>query len=190
MNYLLIDIGSTYTKLHLVDLENRKLLARSQSYTTVETDVRIGYEKALQTLMEQGNFTIDKTLGCSSAAGGLKVCVIGFSKNLTTEAARLAALSSGARILKVYSYEIEDEDLREIYTLQTDMVVLCGGTEGGNEENILYNAKKIADFKLDIPVVVAGNSKANEKIQEIFNQKKIYHVITENVMPTTNNSKL
>lgn len=185
MNYLLVDIGSTYTKLHLVNLEKRELLGSAKSYTTVETDVRIGYEKALKELKTQGNFPIDRILGCSSAAGGLKVCVIGFSKSLTTEAARLAALSSGARILKVYSYELSHGDLEEIQALNADMVVLCGGTEGGNETNILYNASKISNFGLKIPVVVAGNQKANPKIKEIFKASKMTAVFTENVMPAT-----
>ncbi|MDO5715607.1 MAG: methylaspartate mutase accessory protein GlmL [Tissierellia bacterium] len=186
MNYLLVDIGSTYTKLNLVDLKNRMLLGSAKAYTTVEKDVGIGYQKALEALMEQNNFTIDRTLGCSSAAGGLAISVIGFSRNLTTEAARLASLSSGARILKVYSYELNDTDLKELSSNPGDMVILCGGTEGGNEENIIYNATKIAQYGLQVPVVVAGNSKANGRIREIFEHGGVYHQFTENVMPATN----
>ncbi|WP_256584638.1 glutamate mutase L [Peptoniphilus harei] len=36
-----------------------------------------------------------------------------FSKSLTTDAARLASLSSGARILDVYSYELKDEQVEK-----------------------------------------------------------------------------
>lgn len=186
MNLLTVDIGSTYTKLHLINLERRELLASTQAYTTVQTDVRVGYKKALAQLQKETKFSYDKILGCSSAAGGLKVIVVGFSLHLTTEAARLAALSSGARILSVYSYELSHEQVEEIQQSACDILVLCGGTEGGNVENILHNAHMLAQHGVNIPVVVAGNSKANKEIEEIFCQKNIQHVFTENVMPNTN----
>ena len=109
MIYLLVDVGSTYTKLHLVDTNKNVILAGASSYTTVETDVREGFNKAYKKLREISDVKYDKILGCSSASGGLKVIAIGFSKSLTTDAARLASLSSGARILNVYSYELKDE---------------------------------------------------------------------------------
>ena len=46
MIYLLVDVGSTYTKLHLVDTNKNVILAGASSYTTVETDVREGFNKA------------------------------------------------------------------------------------------------------------------------------------------------
>lgn len=186
MNVLTVDIGSTYTKLHLINLENRELLGSAQSYTTVKSDVRVGYEKALLQLQHNPKFFYDKILGCSSAAGGLKVIVVGFSLHLTTEAARLAALSSGARILKVYSYELKQEQLEEIKRTPCDMLILCGGTEGGNVTNILHNAKMLAKNEVPFPIVVAGNSKANAEIANIFSQSKMIYEFTENVMPNTN----
>lgn len=186
MIYLLVDVGSTYTKLHLVDTSKNVILAGASSYTTVETDVREGFNKAYKRLREISDVKYDKILGCSSASGGLKVIAIGFSKNLTTDAARLASLSSGARILDVYSYELKDEEVEEIKSAGADIIVLCGGTDHGNRDNIIYNAKKLAKGSVKTPVVVAGNIDTHEEIRDIFNKADVPCDFTENVMPTTN----
>ncbi|MFR4814892.1 methylaspartate mutase accessory protein GlmL [Peptoniphilus sp.] len=186
MIYLLVDVGSTYTKLHLVDTNKNVILAGASSYTTVETDVREGFNKAYKKLREISDVKYDKILGCSSASGGLKVIAIGFSKSLTTDAARLASLSSGARILNVYSYELKDEQVEEIKSAGADIIVLCGGTDHGNRDNIIYNAKKLAKGSVKTPVVVAGNIDTHEEIRDIFNKADVSCDFTENVMPTTN----
>ena len=186
MIYLLVDGGSTYTKLHLVDTNKNVILAGASSYTTVETDVREGFNKAYKKLREISDVKYDKILGCSSASGGLKVIAIGFSKSLTTDAARLASLSSGARILNVYSYELKDEQVEEIKSAGADIIVLCGGTDHGNRDNIIYNAKKLAKGSVKTPVVVAGNIDTHEEIRDIFNKADVPCDFTENVMPTTN----
>ena len=186
MIYLLVDVGSTYTKLHLVDTSKNVILAGASSYTTVETDVREGFNKAYKKLREISDVKYDKILGCSSASGGLKVIAIGFSKNLTTDAARLASLSSGARILDVYSYELKDEQVEKIKSAGADIIVLCGGTDHGNRDNIIYNAKKLAKGSVKTPVVVAGNIDTHEEIRDIFNKADVPCDFTENVMPTTN----
>ena len=186
MIYLLVDVGSTYTKLHLVDTSKNVILAGASSYTTVDTDVREGFNKAYSKLREISDVKYDKILGCSSASGGLKVIAIGFSKSLTTDAARLASLSSGARILDVYSYELKDEQVEEIKSAGADIIVLCGGTDHGNRDNIIYNAKKLAKGSVKTPVVVAGNIDTHEEIRDIFNKADVPCDFTENVMPTTN----
>ena len=186
MIYLLVDVGSTYTKLHLVDTSKNVILAGASSYTTVETDVREGFNKAYKKLREISDVKYDKILGCSSASGGLKVIAIGFSKSLTTDAARLASLSSGARILDVYSYELKDEQVEKIKSAGADIIVLCGGTDHGNRDNIIYNAKKLAKGFVKTPVVVAGNIDTHEEIRDIFNKADVPCDFTENVMPTTN----
>lgn len=186
MIYLLVDVGSTYTKLHLVDTNKNVILAGASSYTTVETDVREGFNKAYKKLREISDVKYDKILGCSSASGGLKVIAIGFSKSLTTDAARHASLSSGARILNVYSYELKDEQVEEIKSAGADIIVLCGGTDHGNRDNIIYNAKKLAKGSVKTPVVVAGNIDTHEEIRDIFNKADVPCDFTENVMPTTN----
>ena len=44
---LLIDFGSTYTKVTAVDLETETLLGTSQSWTTVQTDIGEGLADAV-----------------------------------------------------------------------------------------------------------------------------------------------
>ena len=67
---LLTDFGSTYTKLTAVDLDAAKLLGTAQAYTTVASDVRIGFQKALDALLAQtGPLTFAQSYACSSAAG-------------------------------------------------------------------------------------------------------------------------
>ena len=41
-NVLLIDFGSTYTKLTAVDLEKEEIIGTGLSYTTVKTDINEG----------------------------------------------------------------------------------------------------------------------------------------------------
>lgn len=186
MRYLLVDVGSTYTKLNLLDTEKIEVIGSSQSYTTVNSDVRVGFYKALEKLKAKCKLEYDEFLGCSSASGGLKVVVVGFSKNLTTYACKTASLSSGARILKEYYYELTSKDLDEIENLKPDILLLCGGINGGNTYNIIFNAKAIAKKNYSFPVVCCGNESANNCIRDIFDKSNIRYVFTENVMPTTN----
>ena len=41
---LLIDFGSTYTKIRAVDLEKEEIIGSSQAPSTVETDMTIGLQ--------------------------------------------------------------------------------------------------------------------------------------------------
>ena len=59
---LLIDFGSTYTKLTAVDVEREEILGTSSSYTTVQTDINEGLEAALRLLEEKtGKLQYEKT---------------------------------------------------------------------------------------------------------------------------------
>ncbi len=186
--YLFIDFGSTFTKLTLVDIEKEEIVGTDKSYTTVETDVMIGYENALNNLKSKINFdevNIEKITACSSAAGGLKVVAIGLVPELTAEAAKRTALGAGARIINTYSFNLNDDEMQQIKNSKLDMILLAGGTDGGNSECIIHNANMIAKHELKVPIVVAGNKSANDEIKRIFGDKITYH-ITENVMPTLN----
>jgi len=186
--YLFIDFGSTYTKLTAVSVEQDLIIGTSKSYTTVETDVMDGYKKAMAELLpqigEEVNFV--KKVACSSAAGGLKIIAIGLVPELTMEAAKRAALGAGARVTGVYSFKLNKDEIREIKTSGADMILLAGGTNGGNSDVILHNAKMLKEGEISIPIVVAGNKSCNDEIREVFEGHVTYH-ITENVMPSLNN---
>lgn len=67
---LLIDFGSTYTKITAVDVEEEKILGTAQSFTTIETDINDGLNNALAILKEQiGEIEFSERYACSSAAG-------------------------------------------------------------------------------------------------------------------------
>ncbi len=184
--YLLADFGSTYTKLTAIDIEKAEIISTSRTITTVETDIMRGFNQAVDKLKLPKNVDFVKTLACSSAAGGLKMFAVGLAKNLTVEAAKRAALGAGARLIKVYSFELKDSDIKEIETGNADIILLCGGTDGGNYKNIIYNAHMLSKINLKVPVVIAGNKDASEEIKRIFDEKNIESVITENVMPEVN----
>ena len=77
---LLVDVGSTFTKLAAIDIKNEVLLAKSSSPTTIFTDVSIGFRKALHKLREQlhgEEICLKERYASSSAAGGLKLIAIG-----------------------------------------------------------------------------------------------------------------
>lgn len=191
--YLAIDFGSTYTKLTAIDLDNEVILATAKDITTVEDDIMIGFNKAFDKLkieinkkinFDEINF-VNKT-ACSSAAGGLKMVAIGLVPELTAEAAKKAALGAGARVIKTYAYELNSRELEEIKNTALDIILLAGGTDGGNKECIIHNAKMLAEFKVKIPVVVAGNKAATDEIENILKEVGIDCYITENVMPFIN----
>lgn len=185
--YLFIDFGSTFTKLTLVDIAKEEIIATEKSYTTVETDVIIGYNNALEKLNKKVNveYNIVKKLACSSAAGGLKIIAIGLVPELTAEAAKRAALGAGAKVIKTYSFNLNNDELLEIKNSNADMILLAGGTNGGNSECIVHNAQMIVNHKIEIPVVVGGNKSCIDEIRRIFNDEIEYY-ITENVMPDLN----
>lgn len=187
--YLLIDFGSTYTKLTAVDLENEEILATAKDITTVQTDIMIGFNKAFEALSEKlkgKDVNYINKFACSSAAGGLKMVAIGLVPELTAEAAKRAALGAGARVLKVYSYELTHKEIDEIKNSKLDIILLAGGTDGGNKDCIIHNAKMLAEADIRLPIVVAGNKVAVDDIEDIFKKSNMYYKVTENVMPKLN----
>jgi uncharacterized protein (TIGR01319 family) len=186
--YLFIDFGSTYTKVTLVDIEKEEIIAHDKSYTTVETDVTIGYKKALDKLysnIKREDIEIVDKYACSSAAGGLKIVAIGLVPELTAEAAKRAALGAGARVIKTYSHNLNKSEVSEIKNSDADMILLAGGTDGGNNICVTHNAQMLKEIGIEVPVVVAGNKSCNDEIREIF-KDEIEFYITENVMPKLN----
>ena len=87
-NILLIDFGSTYTKLTAVDVESEVILGTASAFTTVESDINEGLSKALKQLEDKiGVLDYEARYACSSAAGGLRMVTSGLVPELTGEAA-------------------------------------------------------------------------------------------------------
>lgn len=178
---LLFDIGSTFTKARLVDLEQGILLASSEAETTVQEDVSLGVQRTLEELGDWEQAGI--RLGCSSAAGGLRLIAIGLVPSLTAEAARRAALGAGARVLTTFSYRLSPEEVQEIEALAPDIILLAGGTDGGNREHLLANSRLLAQSDWSCPLVLAGNIKARGQAQALLEEGEFQVFPTENVMP-------
>jgi uncharacterized protein (TIGR01319 family) len=178
----LIDFGSTYTKVTAVDVDAPRLLGTANSYTTVQTDVNDGLADALEKLEQKtGKLDFCARYACSSAAGGLRMLASGLVPELTAEAAKTASLGAGAKVLKTYSFKLNEDDADEIKELNPDIFLLCGGTDGGNTECITHNAKVLKEIGGDYPIILAGNRNAVRTCQKILAGREVH--VAENVMP-------
>ncbi|MBI4331184.1 MAG: glutamate mutase L [Chloroflexi bacterium] len=183
---LLVDIGSTYTKITAVDLQGETVVGRTEAASTVATDMTLGLERARSRLLEQmgiAELQPEITLACSSAAGGLRMAAIGLVPGLTTEAAKRAALGAGAKVIGVYSHKMTRRELAALEQTCPDLILLAGGTDGGNEEVILHNARILAGSRTACPIVVAGNKVAADEIETVLSGSGKEVRMTENVMP-------
>ncbi len=183
---LLIDFGSTYTKLRAVNLDRPRVLAAGQGPSTVATDVRIGMDAALADLEKNmgGLPSFKYRLASSSAAGGLKMVTIGLVKELTAEAARQAALGAGAKLCGTFTYRLTPSDEARIAALAPDIILLAGGTDGGNVEVVRHNADRLARSGIACTIVVAGNRDVSEELAAQLAAAGKNVRITENVMPS------
>ncbi|MBQ7329773.1 MAG: glutamate mutase L [Oscillospiraceae bacterium] len=179
---LLIDFGSTYTKLTAVDVESETLLGTAAAFTTIQTDINDGLTEGLKKLKAKiGKVDFAETYACSSAAGGLRMVTSGLVPELTGEAARLASLGAGAKVVGVYAFQLTEDDIEDIREAKPDIFLLVGGTDGGNTECILHNAKMLAQMKPEFPIVIAGNRTAARQCQRILDGCEVY--VCPNVMP-------
>ncbi|MDP3487305.1 MAG: glutamate mutase L, partial [Bacillota bacterium] len=183
---VVVDIGSTFTKAVLIDLGSGALLARSQASTTVQMGVQHSLAQAENKLFAEAQISphqVKLRLASSSAAGGLRMVTIGLVPELTAEAARLAALGAGARVLAVYSYKLSFADVLAISHQQPDVILLSGGADGGDTETVIHNAGALVNCKLRPPVVYAGNKDAAERVGEILGAAGFTVYSRSNVMP-------
>ncbi len=182
---LLIDFGSTYTKLRAVDLGNGILLGSGQGPSTVTIDITVGMQTALDNLEERLGALPDfkYRLACSSAAGGLKMVTVGLVKELTAEAARLAALGAGARLVDTFAHTLSKRDVANIIAHDPDILLLAGGTDGGNSEVILHNTEMMAASELACPIIVAGNKSAADEAEQFLREAGKDVRVSNNVMP-------
>ena len=182
---LLADIGSTFTKLTVADLEREVTVATGQARTTVE-DINIGIGNAVDRVRPRVSLDSSRIaykLACSSAGGGLHMIPIGLVPELTVEAAKRAALGAGAKVVGVFSHKLTERDLCTLTSLEPDILLLTGGTDGGNERVIRYNAEAVSRSAVHAPVVVAGNRVAAQDVAAILRASGREVWITENVMP-------
>ncbi|MCL2353837.1 MAG: methylaspartate mutase accessory protein GlmL [Defluviitaleaceae bacterium] len=183
--YILTDFGSTYTKMMAVDVDKGEVVATSKAFTTIVEGIKKGYDKALEALLAQlGDVVVKGRYACSSAAGGLKMVSSGLVPDLTAKAARLAATSAGAKVMKTYAYELTQAHAAEIAALEPDIVLLTGGIDGGNKDILIQNAARLGSITKNFFVIVAGNRSAACEAMGILEACHKRAIITENVMPS------
>jgi uncharacterized protein (TIGR01319 family) len=183
---LLIDFGSTYTKLRAIDLDHRRVLGSGQGPSTVTSDIMVGMKAALADLEQQlgGLPRFKYRLASSSAAGGLRMVTVGLVRELTAEAARRAALGAGARLVGTFAYRLTRADVEKIVALAPDILLLAGGTDGGNSEVLLANAAALGASALACPMVLAGNRNAADEAVSRLAKSEV--TVCANVMPEFN----
>src|SRR6266571_8284522 len=195
---LATDCGSTTTKAILIERgdDGYRLVTRGEAPTTVEApfeDVTRGVLNAVKEVEElrgrklldgdqilspqAGEDGVDLYLSTSSAGGGLQMMVSGLVLQMTGESAQRAALGAGAIVMDVIALNDgrrPHEKIRRLRQLRPDMILLSGGTDGGDVRRVAEMAELIAaaDPKArlgagyQLPVIYAGNQAAQGVVRE------------------------
>ena len=196
-----------------------RLTYRGEAPTTVESpfeDVTRGVLNAIIELEELSerkildgekiispvidNEGVDVYISTSSAGGGLQMMVSGVVRNMTGESAQRAALGAGAIVMDVLASNdkrLYHEKVKRIRELRPDMVLLSGGVDGGTVSHVVELAEIIKtanpkprlgmDYKL--PIIYAGNNKAQDEIKETLNNSTDL-IMVPNIRPTLEKENL
>ncbi|SDZ30188.1 conserved hypothetical protein [Proteiniborus ethanoligenes] len=184
-DYLIIDIGSTYTKQRL--FKDCELVATVQSPTTIDNiykGIKAGRDIMREALKED-NIQAKHVLASSSAAGGLRMVAMGYMTRVTAKAAKEVAMNSGSKILEIVSNENPPEyRIQILKEINPDIILLAGGTDFGDESSLIENASLIVESQVKGVVVIAGNIKAQAEVARILKEGRIPHIRVPNIMPT------
>jgi uncharacterized protein (TIGR01319 family) len=179
-----LDVGSTFTKGAAVDVATGDLLATAAHATTIETDVLAGIDAVRADLAAQlPHADLSEVLACSSAGGGLRLAVVGYERAVTAEAGHRVGLSAGAKIVHVSSGLLTGVGLAALRADRPDVVLLVGGTDGGNTEVLVANAHTLAASPGAVPVVVAGNVEGRAEVVDVLLAAGWPAIAAANVLP-------
>jgi uncharacterized protein (TIGR01319 family) len=216
------DCGSTTTKAILIEKidGHYRQMHRAEAPTTVEepvADVTIGVTNALTELQElagrrlidaqgqiirpaMGNEGCDIYISTSSAGGGLQMVVAGVVKEMTAASAKRAALGAGAIVMETLAANDKrrpHEQIQRIRELRPDMILISGGTDGGNVNQVVQIAERIAPARpqprfggeYKMPVIYAGNKDAAPLVKKAFDDTVALTVV-ENLRPVLERENL
>jgi uncharacterized protein (TIGR01319 family) len=218
------DCGSTTTKAILIEevAGHFRQTQRGEAPTTVEApfaDVTLGVTNAVTELQELSGRRLvaddgtiirrtspDDPQGCdiyistSSAGGGLQMMVAGVVRQMTAESAKRAALGAGAIVMDTIAandHRKPHEQIQRIRELRPDMVLLSGGTDGGDRKKVVELAELIAPAKprprfgseYRLPVIFAGNRDAAPDVERVFRDGFDLSVVP-NLRPTLEEENL
>ncbi|MEV0678237.1 glutamate mutase L [Actinosynnema sp. NPDC050436] len=187
MTVLCLDVGSTWTKGALVSAGG-DLLGTAQRPTS-PPEVLDGVAAVCADLGRSapgragprgaGPPGAGEVLACSSAGGGLRLAVVGQERLVSAEAGYRVALSAGARVVHVSAGRLDGAGVRALRAAEPDLVLLVGGTDGGDREVLLHNAARLA--RVACPIVLAGNADARAEARALLAARTV--VATDNVLP-------
>jgi len=183
---ILLDFGSTHTKVVVVSLKKETILHTNCFASTVKTDARVGLQQCLDSakiMLTEKQFEKAIKLASSSAAGGLRMAVIGLSQSLSIKAGRNTAFGAGGKILFTLSGKISPEQTQELVDAKVEIVLFCGGYENGNESTVLHNANVLAESDLRIPIIYAGNSSIATGVRGLMLKGRKECFIADNLIP-------
>src|SRR6056297_749355 len=190
VDLLIAEIGSTTTLVNAfdnIDSASPDFVGQGFAPTSVlEGDVTVGLKGAISDLEKKKGITKlewEEFMATSSAAGGLKMTVHGLVKDMTVKAAEEAALGAGAVIKQVTAGRLRDFQLEELRQIQPNIILLAGGVDYGEEDVILYNAKKLSSLDIDVPFIYAGNKVLQQEVKQIFEDREKHIIVAENVYP-------
>jgi len=218
---LATDCGSTTTKAILIEKrgEHFRLVVRGEAPTTVEApfeDVTRGVLNAIREVEElagrrlldgenilapqRGEDGVDLYLSTSSAGGGLQMMVSGLVLQMTGESAQRAALGAGAIVMDVIALNDgrrPHEKIRRLRQLRPDMILMSGGTDGGDVRRVAEMAEILvaADPKArlgagyQLPVIYAGNRDAAPIVTECLGARTALSIVP-NLRPTLERENL
>jgi uncharacterized protein (TIGR01319 family) len=182
---VLVDVGSTYTKAVRVTAAGT-VEAAAQARTRTD-DLDAGFDQATSAVLADAGSPA-KTPGrllvaSSSAAGGLRIFVVGLEKTLTVEAGHQAAMSAGARVVgSLCAAELQAARPENFTSAWADIVLLTGGSSGGDRACIVTAAAALNRLAPRLPVVVAGNEDAYAEVRAILRDERVVRYLP-NVMP-------
>ncbi|MFW5868058.1 MAG: glutamate mutase L [Armatimonadota bacterium] len=218
---LATDCGSTTTKAILIELIDGeyRLQVRGEAPTTVEApyeDVTVGVLNAVREVEELsgrtlvrdgqiirpqgGDVGVDAYVSTSSAGGGLQVMVVGLVRSMTAESAQRAALGAGAIVMDVLALDDGRRDYERIERmreLRPDMILISGGTDGGEVRKVVEMAELVAaanpqarlGVDYELPVIFAGNEDAREPVKTAL-ERATQLTVVENLRPSMEEENL
>ncbi|WBB80835.1 glutamate mutase L [Micromonospora sp. WMMD882] len=177
------DVGSTWTKAALVDVDAGVLVGSASARTTVGSDVLRGLDAAVAAAA--GGRRVDGVpwYVCSSAGGGLRLAVVGYEPLVTAQAGRRVGLSAGAHVVHVAAGRLGAAELAALRAARPDVVLLVGGTDGGDADTLAHNASRLARARWRVPTVLAGNVAVRDELAGLLAGAGVPVTVAENVLP-------
>jgi uncharacterized protein (TIGR01319 family) len=79
--------------------------------------------------------------------------------------------------------ELDGAGLRALRAARPDVILLTGGTDGGDTRVLLHNARRLAANRIACPIVLAGNTAVQQEALTLLLATRRTVVVTDNVLP-------